>query len=116
MVASFFVLLRGRAGIAKEGDSFTVWRILEPANFMGGEICELMAGSAGALRNVVNGADIRMMQRGSSPGLALESFERGFFGERILRQEFKRDLAFELGVLGTVNHAHSPRPSFSMIR
>jgi len=38
MVASFFVLLRGRAGIAKEGDSFTVWRILELANFMGGEI------------------------------------------------------------------------------
>ena len=63
-------------------------------------------GHARVLVNVVNRADARMIQRRGCLRLALESFERRLVGRRVLREEFQRNLASELGVLRAVDHSH----------
>ena len=59
------------------------------------------------LVNVVNGADVGMIQRRSGLRLALEAGQSlRIFGD-IVGQEFQRDKAAELEVLRLVNHAHA---------
>src|SRR5436309_722036 len=59
------------------------------------------------LIDVVDGADVRMVERGSSLRLSPEAFQ----GLMILRQGFWQELqcdeAMELGVFGLVDHAHA---------
>ena len=57
--------------------------------------------------NVVDGANIGMIQRRGGLGFAAEATERRrIFGE-IVRQEFQSDVATEACVLGFVNHTHA---------
>ena len=59
------------------------------------------------IADLVDGADVGMVQRRGGLRLALKSFE----GLRVLRdflgQELQRDEAVQVGVLGLVHHAHS---------
>ena len=64
------------------------------------------------LADLVNGADVGMVQGRGSASLAAKAFQRlrilrDFFG-----QEFQRDEAAELRVFGLVNHAHAPAAEF----
>jgi hypothetical protein len=59
------------------------------------------------LVNIVDGADVRMVQRGSGARLALEALHRLPVLRVFLRQEFQRHVAAELGVLGFVHHTHA---------
>src|SRR5271156_4092338 len=62
--------------------------------------------------NFVDGADVGMVQRGSSARFAAESFERlRIFGD-VVRKEFQRDEAPERSVLGFVNNSHPPAAEF----
>src|ERR1700740_1224229 len=58
------------------------------------------------LANLVNGADVRMIERGCRLGLAFEAFQ----GLRVVRQfwwkELQRDETVEACVLRLVDHAH----------
>src|SRR5208282_218471 len=64
-------------------------------------------GLAVLLANVVDGADIRMVERGRSPGLAAEALERLAVSGYIFGEEFQGDEAVEAGVLGLVDDAHA---------
>jgi hypothetical protein len=68
------------------------------------------------LADVVDGADVRVVEGRGGAGLALEPFHRA----RVLRQlggkELQRDAAAEAQVLGLVDDAHPAPPSFSMTR
>jgi len=57
--------------------------------------------------DVVNGADVGMVQRGCGAGFALEAFARlGILGQ-IFRKKLKRYTAAEALILSFVDHAHS---------
>jgi hypothetical protein len=59
------------------------------------------------LADVMNGADIRMIESGSGLGFALEAGQRlGVFGD-VVGKEFEGDEAVEAGVFGLVDYAHS---------
>ncbi len=57
--------------------------------------------------NVVNGADVRMVERGSGARFATESLDSLSVMRNIVGQEFQRDIATETRVLGLINHTHS---------
>ena len=59
------------------------------------------------LADVVNRADIRMVESGGRPGLALETFDGERIGERRIGQELQRDVAAEAEVFGPVDDAHA---------
>ena len=59
------------------------------------------------LADVVNGADIRMIERRRSPRLAAESLQRLPVLGHFLRQEFQRDEAVKPSVFRLVNHTHA---------
>ncbi len=63
-------------------------------------------GPAVVLVDVVNRADVRVVERTGGAGLALEALESRMVGGDVVGQEFQRDGAAELGVLGLVNDAH----------
>ena len=59
------------------------------------------------LANVVNGADVGMVQRGSRLRLALKAAERlGILGH-FIGQKFERDKTMQPRVFGFVNHTHA---------
>ncbi len=59
------------------------------------------------LADVVNGADVGVVEGGGSPGLAPEPFQ-GLVGlEPPLGQELQRDLAVQVCVLGLVDDGHA---------
>ena len=58
--------------------------------------------------DLVDGANIRMVQSRGSARLALEARQRLLVAGHFLGQELERHHAAELGVLGLVNHAHAP--------
>ena len=58
------------------------------------------------LAHIVDGADVWMIQRGSSPGLAPEPFACQQIVRKLLGQEFERDHSVQSGILGLVDHAH----------
>ena len=56
--------------------------------------------------DIVNRADIRMVQRGRSASLALESLERGRISRDAQRHKFQRHLPPQLRILSAIHHAH----------
>src|SRR6516164_3695363 len=57
--------------------------------------------------NLMDGADIRMVEGRRSTRLTLEALERRPVARHVLRQELQGDSTAELGVFGLVDHAHS---------
>jgi hypothetical protein len=67
----------------------------------------------------VDGADVRVVEGGGRPRLALEALERLRVAPEIGRQELQRDPATQLRVLRLVDHAHAPaaeRPDDFVVR
>jgi hypothetical protein len=64
-------------------------------------------GLAVVFANLVNGADVRVIQSRGRPGFTLETFERLRTRGDVLRQKLECYEAAELEVLGLVNHAHA---------
>ena len=62
--------------------------------------------------DVVNGADVGMIERGSGFGFALEAFERLRVVREIVGEEFQGDEAIEARVFGFVDDAHSAAAEF----
>src|SRR5271168_3489714 len=60
--------------------------------------------------NLMNGANIRMIQSRSSPSLALKSLQRQTIMSHIIRKEFQRHMTPKTLVLGLINHTHPPAP------
>ena len=58
------------------------------------------------LVDVVNRADIRMVQRRGSARLALKSLERSRVGRHAQRHKFQRHLPPQLRILSAIHHAH----------
>jgi hypothetical protein len=58
----------------------------------------------------VDGADVGMIQRGRSFGLAFEAIQGLWVLRYVVRQELERNKSSELQVLGLVNHTH-PAPA-----
>jgi hypothetical protein len=65
--------------------------------------------------DVVDCADVGMVQRRRGLRLSLEPGERLWVSRHFLRQELQRHEAVQAGVLGFVHHPMPP-PSFSMTR
>ena len=64
-------------------------------------------GAAVFLADVVDRADVGMVERRGGLGLAAEALERLTVLRQIFRQELQRDEAAEARVFGFVNHAHA---------
>src|ERR1035438_2719027 len=64
------------------------------------------------LSNVVNGADIRMVESGCGARFAAESFDRLWVLGNVDRQKFQGDIAAEAGVLGFIDYAHPTAAKF----
>ena len=64
------------------------------------------------LANVVNRADVGVIQRGGGLGFALKTGEGLRIVSYIFGQEFERDEAMQPRVLGLVHHAHSAAAQF----
>jgi hypothetical protein len=60
--------------------------------------------------DVVNGADIRMVQCRSGFGFAPKTFQRLRIARQIVRQKLKRDEASQAGIFGPVDHTHPATP------
>ena len=69
-------------------------------------------GLAVGFADVVNGADVGMIQRGGGARFAAEAFERLRVFGQFIGEEFQRDEAAEVGVLSLVNHAHAATAEF----
>src|SRR6516225_8068794 len=64
-------------------------------------------GTSVFLAGVVNGADVRMVQRRRSPCLAAKPFQRRLVVRHIVRQKLERDETAQAGVFGLVHHTHT---------
>src|SRR5215469_16298031 len=64
------------------------------------------------LTNVVDRADIGMVQRRSRLGFTPESFERLWVAGELFRKELQRDKTVEACVLGLVHHTHATAVEF----
>lgn len=62
------------------------------------------------LANVVDGADVRMVQRRRRSGLPLKPFERLAVAREVFGKELERDAAAETRILGRIDNAHATRP------
>ena len=62
------------------------------------------------LVNIVDRADVGMVEGGGGLGLTLEALQRLMVLGHFFRQEFERNEAVELGVLGLVDDTHSAAP------
>ena len=58
--------------------------------------------------DIVEGADVRMLQRGNGPGFPLHPLLQFGVRGKMRRQNLDGDGAVEAGVLGAVNLAHAP--------
>ena len=58
------------------------------------------------LADLVNGADVRMIQRRGGSPLAAKTLERVGIGGDFRGQELQRDEAAEFGVFGFIHNAH----------
>jgi hypothetical protein len=59
--------------------------------------------------NLINGADVGMVERRGGAGFALETLEGARITDCTVGKEFQSDLTAETNVLRFVNHAHSAR-------
>ena len=64
-------------------------------------------GASGVLADVVDGADVGMIQGGSGFGFAAETFEGLAVLREIVGKEFEGDEAAEASVFRFVDHAHA---------
>src|SRR5208337_5543143 len=64
-------------------------------------------GAAVLLADVINGADVGVIQGGSGPRLPLETCERLRVVSDFVRQKLQGHEPVQADVLGLVNHAHS---------
>ena len=62
---------------------------------------------AGVLSDVVDGADVRMIQGRGGAGLALKPFDRTRISRQLLGEEFQRNDAPQPRVFGPVDDAHA---------
>src|SRR5271170_8366913 len=62
------------------------------------------------LANLINGADVCMIQGGCCARFASKTFESLLITGQIVRQELQRHKTAKLSVLGLVNHAHAATP------
>jgi hypothetical protein len=69
-------------------------------------------GLALVLSEVVNRADVRMIERRGGPGFPLESFHRKRGRKPVFRQEFYGDRTPQVDVLRPVNDTHTPAAEF----
>jgi hypothetical protein len=68
---------------------------------------------AGVLINVVNRADVRMIEGRGGLCFALKSFQNGGVAGNAFGQEFQRHETVELGVFPSINDTHATAPSFA---
>src|SRR5207302_10482866 len=68
--------------------------------------------SAVLLPDIVDGADIGVVEAGGAAGLALETGKRIGIADQVVREEFEGDEAVETRILGLVDHAHSAYAQF----
>ena len=61
---------------------------------------------SGVLADLVDGADMRMVERRSRPRFAPKSFDRGRVGRHRRGQKLERDLASEPQILGQIDDTH----------
>jgi hypothetical protein len=64
------------------------------------------------LADVVNRADVGMVQRGRGLGFALKASERLWATGNVFGQEFHSDEAMQPRVFGLIYHAHAATPEF----
>jgi hypothetical protein len=64
------------------------------------------------LADFVDGADVGMVEGGSSTGFATETFQRLWVLRDIVGEKFKRDKATKRGVLRSVDDTHAPAAEF----
>src|SRR5271154_5298503 len=64
-------------------------------------------GFAALIVNLVNGANVRVIQRGGGLGFTLETAKRLWIFGYVVRQELQRHKAAELDIFSLVNHAHA---------
>jgi len=64
----------------------------------------------------VDGADIGMVEGGSSAGFAAKAFEGLRFMHQLLGKKFQCDGAAKRSVFGAVDDTHAAAPSFSRMR
>ena len=57
--------------------------------------------------NVIDGADVGMIERGGGLGFAPEALQGLRVAGDVFRKKFQRDEAAEAGVLGLIDHAHT---------
>ena len=62
--------------------------------------------------NIVNRADVRMIERGCSARFAAESLDRLRILGNVVGKEFQRNVSAEARVLGFVDHAHASAAQF----
>ena len=67
-------------------------------------------GLALVFADIVNGANIRMVQSGGGLGLALEPFERHVVGGEFFGKKFQGHEAVQVGVFGLIDDTH-PSPA-----
>src|SRR5713226_1209574 len=63
-------------------------------------------GLAVVLSELVDGANIGMVECGSSPRFPLKAFDRLRIISKLLGKELERDTSAQLEVFGFINHAH----------
>ena len=80
------------------------------------EILHDNAGAAVLLADVMNGADVRVVQRGRGTRLPLEPAERVRIARDGFGQKLERDEPVQASVLGLVHHAHPAAPTFPTMR
>src|ERR1700676_2352492 len=64
-------------------------------------------GTAALFTDVVNGADIRMIESGSGVGFTAKTLEHGWITGEIFRKEFDGNKTLQASVFGLVNNAHA---------
>ena len=94
---------------AERDEHFKCDRVMRDELFERGALQELHRdeGLAVFFANVVNRADIRMIERGGGLRFALEAREGARVGADIFGKEFQRDAAMEAIVFGFVDDAHA---------
>src|SRR5271156_2956512 len=69
-------------------------------------------GFAALIVNLVDGANVGMIQRGGGLGFTLETAKRLRIFRYVVRQELQRDKPAEFYVLSLVNHTHAAATEF----
>src|SRR5437867_9863904 len=64
------------------------------------------------LADIVNGADVRVIQRRGGAGLTLESLQRLALWRILIGQKLQGDVAAKASVFGFVDDTHTARPEF----